>query len=559
MSLVLGLSPIGPIGPIARRSSWSLCGQFPHQHRLWSVSGGGSLEPLNHAPYSSLAREPQLDPVQSRWQRHFSAGSSIMSAPTLTLDNLNPCVKRMEYAVRGPLVIRATELEKEIEKGVKKPFPDVIKANIGDAHAMGNKPITFLRQVLALVTYPELLKSADFPEDAKNRAQTILAGCRGGSAGSYSDSAGIEIIRRHVAQYIEKRDGGTPADWNNIILSAGASESIRAVLKLMISLEGGKSTPGVMIPTPQYPLYSASLAEMNMDQIGYYLNEEKNWALDISELERALNEAKDRCTPRAIVIINPGNPTGSVLSEQNIKDVIKFAHENRLFVFADEVYQNNVYAEGCAFHSFKKVMMQMGEPYSHMELASFMSCSKGYMGECGIRGGYAEIINIDKDVRAMLNKSISAKLCPTVIGQACMDVVVHPPEKGDASYESFIAEKEAVLASLAERAKLVADTFNSIEGFTCNVVQGAMYAFPQLHLPEKAIAKAKEHNQNPDVFYAFQLLENTGICIIPGSGFGQRPNTYHFRTTILPQKDMLISMLDRLKTFHLKFLKDYSD
>lgn len=103
----------------------------------------------------------------------------------------------------------------------------MIKANIGDAHAMGNKPITFLRQVLALVTYPELLKSADFPEDAKNRAQAILAGCRGGSVGSYSDSAGIEIIRRHVAQYIEKRDGGVPADWNNIILSAGASESIR--------------------------------------------------------------------------------------------------------------------------------------------------------------------------------------------------------------------------------------------------------------------------------------------------------------------------------------------
>lgn len=554
MSLVLlGLSPI------ARRASLGSLGgpsRWVRDQRV--ICGALAAGRSSEAVFEVRARDHN-NGLSSGIQRQFSTSSSIMSAPTLTLDNLNPCVKRMEYAVRGPLVIRATEIEKEIEKGVKKPFPDVIKANIGDAHAMGNKPITFLRQVLALVTYPELLKSADFPEDAKNRAQAILAGCRGGSVGSYSDSAGIEIIRRHVAQYIEKRDGGVPADWNNIILSAGASESIRAVLKLMISLEGGKSTPGVMIPTPQYPLYSASLAEMNMDQIGYYLNEEKNWALDISELERALNEAKDRCTPRAIVIINPGNPTGSVLSEQNIKDVIKFAHANKLFVFADEVYQNNVYAEGCAFHSFKKVMMQMGEPYSHMELASFMSCSKGYMGECGIRGGYAEIINIDKDVRAMLNKSISAKLCPTVIGQACMDVVVHPPEKGEASYESFIAEKEAVLASLAERAKLVADTFNSIEGFTCNVVQGAMYAFPQLHLPEKAIAKAKEHNQKPDVYYAFQLLENTGICIIPGSGFGQRPNTYHFRTTILPQKDMLISMLDRLKTFHLKFLKDHSD
>jgi alanine transaminase len=81
---------------------------------------------------------------------------------------------------------------------------------------------------------------------------------------------------------------------------------------------------------------------------------------------------------------------------------------------------------------------------------------------------------------AMLNKSISAKLCPTVIGQACMDVVVNPPQKGEESHNDFIAQKNASLASLAERAKIVADTFNSIEGFTCNMVQGAMYAFPQV-------------------------------------------------------------------------------
>merc|ERR1711962_1877170 len=124
--------------------------------------------------------------------------------PTITLDNMNPCVKEMEYAVRGPLVIRATEIEKEIQRGVSKPFQDVIKANIGDAHAMGNLPVTFLRQVLAIVSYPELLNSKDLPEDAKDRARAILGGCKGGSAGSYSDSPGVEIIRRHVAEYIEK-------------------------------------------------------------------------------------------------------------------------------------------------------------------------------------------------------------------------------------------------------------------------------------------------------------------------------------------------------------------
>ena len=104
----------------------------------------------------------------------------------------------------------------------------------------------------------------------------------------------------------------------------------------------------------------------------------------------------------------------------------------------------------------------MGAPYSGLEVASFMTCSKGYMGECGIRGGYAEVINMDPGVFAMLQKSISAKLCPTVVGQACMDVVVNPPVSGDPSYESFTAQVEVTLASYAERAKLVADTLNTI-------------------------------------------------------------------------------------------------
>jgi len=481
----------------------------------------------------------------------------MAAAATVTLDNMNPCIKKMEYAVRGPLVIRATAIEKEIQAGVKKPFPNVIKANIGDAHAMGNKPITFIRQVLAIVTHPPLLESPDLPEDAKTRAKAILDGCKGGSVGSYSDSPGLEIIRRHVAEYIKQRDGGIESDWQKIILCAGASEGIRACLKLLTG-PGGDKRPGVMIPIPQYPLYSASLAEYDMDQVGYYLDEARGWALDVAELERSYNASKDKSDIKAIVIINPGNPTGQVLSRDNIEAVIKFAAEKKLFVFADEVYQHNVYAEGSAFHSFKKVMTEMGAPYSGLEVASFMTCSKGYMGECGIRGGYAEVINMDAGVFAMLQKSISAKLCPTVIGQACMDVVVNPPITGEPSFGSFDSQVKSTLASYAERAKLVADTLNSIEGISCNTVQGAMYAFPQIKFPEKALAAAAEAGQPADVFYAFQLLEATGICIIPGSGFGQQPGTFHFRTTILPQKEMIKDMLGRLREFHMKFLAEHS-
>jgi len=404
----------------------------------------------------------------------------------LSQDMVNEGIKIMSYAVRGPLMIRANELERQLAEGLERPFKNVIKANIGDAHAMGNKPITFIRQVMAMITYPPLIESKMFPEDAMYRAKTILSGCRGGSVGSYSDSPGIEVIRRHVANYIKERDGGIEADWKNIMLCAGASEGIRAILKLMTHPVGTSSKrPGVMIPIPQYPLYSASLAEYNMEQVGYYLDEARNWALDPQELERAIKESRSHCSPRAIVVINPGNPTGQVLTRQNIETVIRFAHKEKLYILADEVYQHNVYAEGSKFYSFKKVLSEMGEPYSKMEMSSFMSCSKGYMGECGIRGGYAETINMDPNVMAMLQKSISAKLCPTILGQACMDLVVNPPCSGEPSYESWLEQKNGTLSSLARRAKLVADTLNSIEGFTCNIVQGAMYAFPQIHLPSK--------------------------------------------------------------------------
>ncbi|VDM25604.1 unnamed protein product [Toxocara canis] len=281
----------------------------------------------------------------------------------LNMSNLNPHVKSMDYAVRGPLVIRAIAIEKELRKGVSKPFKSVIKANIGDAHAMGQKPISFIREVLACVSNPTLLDSGNYKKDVVEHARVILNGCGGHSAGAYSQSNGIEIIRQHVAEYITRRDGGIPSDPENIVLSGGASEGIRNVLKLFINHDSPRKT-GVMIPIPQYPLYSASVEEFGLGQVGYYLEEEKNWALEISELERALKESKDKYDTRVLCVINPGNPTGQVLSKENIEEIIRFAVKHKLFLMADEVYQDNIYAEGSKFHSFKKVMMGMGEPYS---------------------------------------------------------------------------------------------------------------------------------------------------------------------------------------------------
>ncbi|XP_075527938.1 alanine aminotransferase 1 [Dermacentor variabilis] len=507
-----------------------------------------------------LSRDSRLQ-VAALKVHNFCIGAAVgraastMAGRTVTLDNMNPHLITMEYAVRGPIVIRAGEIEKELKAGKKFNFTEVIRANIGDCHAMGQVPLTFFRQVIAACAKPDLMKGDLLPADVKSRAQRILEGCGGKSVGAYSDSAGVEIIRKHVAEYISERDG-LNAKYEDVILSTGASESVRSVLNLLNVHKDGKPS-GVMIPIPQYPLYSATLAEYGIHQINYYLDEENDWALSIRELERSLNEAKKVCNPRGLVVINPGNPTGSVLTEQNIKQVVEFAYKHKLFLMADEVYQHNIYAEGAAFHSFHKIMHNMGPPYSDMELASFMSASKGYMGECGLRGGYVEVINLDPAVKRVLLKSVSAKLCSSVLGQSAMDCVVNPPKPGEPSYDLFVKEKTAVLDSLKKRAELVADTFNSFEGFSCNKVAGAMYAFPKFTLPQKAIEEAKAAGQAPDFFYVMQLLENTGVCVVPGSGFGQIPGTYHFRTTILPPLEKLQVMLAHLKGFHQKFMDKY--
>uniref|UniRef100_A0A673BFA6 Alanine aminotransferase 1 n=1 Tax=Sphaeramia orbicularis TaxID=375764 RepID=A0A673BFA6_9TELE len=467
----------------------------------------------------------------------------------LTLDTMNPNVKRVEYAVRGPIVQRAVQIEKELREGAKKPFTEVIKANIGDAHAMGQKPVTFLRQVLALCSYPELLEDNKFPEDAKKRARRILGACGGQSIGAYSASQGIECVRQDVARYIEKRDGGIPSNPDNIYLSTGASDAIVTMLKLLVCGEGRGRT-GVMISIPQYPLYSAALADLGAVQINYYLDEDKCWSLDIKELRRAVTEARQHCNPRVLCIINPGNPTGQVQSRQCIEDVIRFAKEEHLFLMADEVYQDNVYAEGCAFHSFKKVLFEMGPEYSStVEMASFHSTSKCYMGDI-------QILNHTVIIQAYLNKKDPISLCSILIRKSKR--TLQPSHMYSTQNQLLFPERTAVLAALAEKARLTEQVFNTVPGITCNPVQGAMYTFPRITLPQKAIDKAKEAGQVPDMFYCMRLLEEEGICLVPGSGFGQREGTFHFRMTILPPTEKLKIVLQKIRDFHQRFTQEFS-
>jgi len=314
-----------------------------------------------------------------------------------------------------------------------------------------------------------------------------------------------------------------------------------------------------MIPIPQYPLYSASIALLGGSQVGYYLNEEKNWGLEISELTKSIDAAKKKGIDcRALVIINPGNPTGQVLSQDNMKQVIDICQHYGLVLMADEVYQENVYIkETKPFHSFKKILRSMGSKYNDFELFSFHSISKGFMGECGQRGGYVEVVGVNEEVKAQLYKLASILLCPNTAGQLLMEVMVNPPKEGEESYALYARERDAIYSSLKRRAQKLTTFLGTLEGVTCNPAEGAMYAFPQIRLPAKAVKEAESKGKRPDDFYAISLLDATGVCVVPGSGFGQKDNTFHFRTTFLPPEDQMDSVMNKFATFHKSFMQQY--
>jgi alanine transaminase len=123
-----------------------------------------------------------------------------------------------------------------------------------------------------------------------------------------------------------------------------------------------------MIPIPQYPLYTATLSLVNGRAVPYYLEEEKDWGLDIKQLHSSLVIARQAGTDvRALVIINPGNPTGQCLTEANMREIIDFCHQERLVLLADEVYQTNIYMpEQRPFHSFKKVLCRLAVVTPHL-------------------------------------------------------------------------------------------------------------------------------------------------------------------------------------------------
>ncbi|GAA0140252.1 transaminase [Lithospermum erythrorhizon] len=482
------------------------------------------------------------------------------SQSPVTLDTINPKIKKCQYAVRGEIVTLAQNLQQELlQKPGSHPFDEIIYCNIGNPHSLGQQPITFFREVLALCDHPAILDKSEtqglFSADSIERAFQILDQIPSRATGAYSHSQGIKGLRDTIAAGIEVRDG-FPANPNDIFLTDGASPAVHMMMQLLISSE----SDGIFCPIPQYPLYSASIALHGGTLVRYYLDEATGWGLEVSELKNQLEKARSQGTNvRALVVINPGNPTGQVLSEENQREIVEFCKKEGLVLLADEVYQENVYVPDKQFHSFKKVARGMGYGEKDISLVSFQSVSKGYYGECGKRGGYMEVTGFSPEIREQIYKVASVNLCSNISGQILASLVMSPPKVGDESYESYFAEKDGILTSMARRAKTLEAALNSLEGVTCNRAEGAMYLFPCIQLPQKAIKAAEAAHTAPDAFYCHKLLNATGVVVVPGSGFGQVPGTWHFRCTILPQEDRIPAIVERLTKFHKEFMDEFRD
>jgi Aspartate/tyrosine/aromatic aminotransferase len=445
----------------------------------------------------------------------------------IRLTDLSLTVLETQYAVRGPIVARAAELERAGRQ--------ILYCNIGNPQALGQKPLTYVRQVLSLCEYPELMSgpaAASFPADTIEAARRILEGTKHG-LGAYSESKGVRSIRQAIARFISERDG-IASDPDMIFLSDGASKSVELALRILIS----GPQDGIMLPIPQYPLYDATITLFGGKKVPYYLDEENGWRLSRELLDKAFMDAvRQGVKVKAICVLNPGNPTGAVLDHDNIAMIIDFARSHDLSVITDEVYQEDVYFTDFRFYSFAKVMAEKG--VDNVSLFSLHSVSKGFIGECGHRGGYMEIRNVPGEVVDQIQKLQSLSLCSNIPGQVVTYCMVTPPKEGSPSHELYIAERDAIMNQLRERAAILAHGLDGIPGIYCTPIAGAMYAFPRVTLP----------SGRSDEDYCLALLEATGVCVVPGSGFGQRPGTAHFRTTILPSTSQIREEIEKVAQF----------
>jgi alanine-synthesizing transaminase len=395
--------------------------------------------------------------------------------------NIKPSdkAKNVKYAIRN--IVR---FAKEIEKKGK----EILYLNIGD-------PTKY---------------DFDVPRHMKD---AVTNGMLHGTNG-YTPSVGIDEAREAAAKDAVKQGfkGTTPDD---IVITSGASEGIELALTALLN-------PGdnVLTPAPGYPLYTAVLTKIGGIENPYFLDEENCWQPDPDDIKAKINEKT-----KAVVLINPNNPTGSVCSRELLDEIINIAANNNLIIFADEIYNRLTY---------EKKQIPIGTITRDVPILTFNGLSKCYLAP-GWRMGWMIFNNkrIFGDFIPALMNLLEARLCSPSPQQYAIKAALEGPQDHIKNF----------MDKLRVRREITHKRINGIDGLSCVLPDGAFYAMPRIDTDKV---------QN-DWDFVLKLVEETGVLFVPGDGFGQKPGTRHFRIVFLPDENTLNKAYDRLAEFMKKY------
>jgi alanine-synthesizing transaminase len=388
------------------------------------------------------------------------------------------------YDIRGPVLELASRMEEEGQK--------IIKLNIGNVGVFGFDP-------------PEEIQQ-DMIRNLVNSA-------------AYSDSKGIFTARKAIMHYSqEKNIKGVTLD--DIYTGNGVSELI--VLAMNALLNNGDE---VLVPAPDYPLWTEAVSLSGGTPIHYMCDEENNWAPNIDDMR-----AKITPNTKGIVVINPNNPTGAIYSEQSLKAIVALAEEFGLIIFADEIYDKTLY-EG-------KTHTSIASLSEDVLMITFNGLSKNYRS-CGYRAGWM-IVSGDKesakDYIEGLNMLSSMRLCSNVPGQWAIQTALG----GYQSIDELVAEG----GRLRRQRDLAFDLITKIPGVTCVKPDAALYLFPKLDPQMYPIKNDQE--------FIAEFLKEEKVLLVQGSGFNW-PYPDHFRLVFLPNEDVLREAIARLAKFLARY------
>ncbi len=296
-----------------------------------------------------------------------------------------------------------------------------------------------------------------------------------------------------------------------ILVTTGASEAIDFALSALVN-----KGENVLVPSPGYPLYNALLSRLIGEARPYLLDEENGWQPDIDHMESQIDDRT-----RAIVLINPNNPTGAVYSRDTLQQVVDLARKYNLLIMSDEIYEKLI-LNG-------KQHISIAALDKETPMITFNGLSKSYLAP-GFRIGWSIVSGapeLVEDYTEAMRKLARARLCASHPKQFAIPVALN----GNQAHLTETRQK------LRSRRDLTVDRLNSIPGLSCQEPEGAFYAFPRI---ERAV---------DDQEFVKKLIRDTGVVVVHGSGFGRLPETPHFRLVFLPDESVLNEAYDRLEDF----------